>query len=135
MTVTARNTLNQQTSEPLIVSVLDELQAITIIIVGETVVNNQIEFDAYHYKGTNVNYVWNFGDNATANATVSKVRHTYTTYDDLPALSVCLFLSLSVSPCVSVCLSVSVCQSVCLSCCRSYIQQHLLLPISEDGCV
>ena len=77
MKVTASNHFSSVTSEPLQVKFVDALSEVKIFLQGETVVGRRIQFEAYVFKGSNIMYYWDFGDNTTYETGFSKMGHTY----------------------------------------------------------
>ena len=75
--VTAYNYLGSVVSDPVEVHVIEPLSAVLITVDGETVIGQQIKFEAYHFRGSDVMYKWEVGDGVVNVTTHAVIRHTY----------------------------------------------------------
>ena len=81
VTVGAHNNISQAESPPIEVWVMSKVKNLEIWCMNDTLVNTSLEFGAYSYSGSNLTYVWDFGDGSpvlTKTREGSRVHHTYT---------------------------------------------------------
>lgn len=81
----ACNCIGCTTSNPVIMQVIEEIDNLKILLNGLedhgakwTMINTECIFTAYNYKGTDVTYLWDFGDGTIQPDTDTHIRHNFT---------------------------------------------------------
>ncbi|ELU08775.1 hypothetical protein CAPTEDRAFT_217052 [Capitella teleta] len=76
--VTAYNNNGQAVSDVEPIHVVEIMSAVlTIEIEGDTVIGQEIRFRAYHFKGSDMTYRWDFGDGEVVNTSHAVTGHTF----------------------------------------------------------
>lgn len=76
--VTAYNYFGHVSSDLLEIHVIEKLEPpLVITMEGDTVIGQKIEFEAYHYRGSDVTYTWDFGDGIVNVTNHIIIGHTY----------------------------------------------------------
>lgn len=78
--MTAFNYLGNATSQAVQVHVIQKLSNLTINIEGETVIGQTLKFEAYHFRGSDVMYYWDFGDGSFNATRHTIIQHTFDRY-------------------------------------------------------
>ncbi|XP_061185531.1 polycystin-1-like protein 1 [Saccostrea echinata] len=79
-TVKAYNNISQSESVPVEITVLSKVKNLEVRCLNDSLVNTSLEFAALSYSGSNLTYIWDFGDGTPPlQSTVRgpQVRHTY----------------------------------------------------------
>ncbi|CAL1530755.1 unnamed protein product [Lymnaea stagnalis] len=76
--VTAGNCLGSVTSDPVRVLVVSKLTGLTIVVLGDAVVNSSVRFKAKYWQGDSLHFTWDFGDGTILKSNfVDAVTHNY----------------------------------------------------------
>ena len=76
--MTAYNFLGSVVSDSVKILVIESLSPVTIEMEGDTVIGQEIKFEAYHFRGSDVTYTWDFGDGIKNVTNHIIIGHTYT---------------------------------------------------------
>lgn len=82
MTVGAYNDISRAESPPLEIFVQSKVTNLKALFMNDySLVNTSLQFGTYSYSGSNLTYIWDFGDGSPLLTTMDggpRVRHTYT---------------------------------------------------------